>query len=313
MYYPLLRARQFELITLRELANEDAIQGYVMPILEPVKETHNNLNIAFEVFEKKRQQAYLILNPENGEMSGDGTHYLDYFSEKSNNVFLPAFKYHSNGEYILEAIKKYNLSKVLIICSNDVGASNSDFISVATDGSVTTFNVEDPDRNRSLKRYIFSLNKGFVRLDDPFERQMRNSDFLSIDAHPFTEEHLYYNDEGFLGFSDFTVLPSEFIEGGITPRAVVIHLTYLNKPDNQIWIRHFTSTTNDSIANVQGKFKQAAEKAVDYCRKNKLSNSALEELFRHYDEQHYPGLGTVKKISMKNHLLVVSGYLKNRK
>ena len=45
MYYPFLRARQFELIALRELATEGATQGVIVPILEPVKETHNNLNL----------------------------------------------------------------------------------------------------------------------------------------------------------------------------------------------------------------------------------------------------------------------------
>jgi hypothetical protein len=34
MYYPLLRARQFELITIRELVVENAIQGVVTPIFE---------------------------------------------------------------------------------------------------------------------------------------------------------------------------------------------------------------------------------------------------------------------------------------
>lgn len=52
MYYPLLRARQFELITIRELVAENAIQGVVTPIFEPVKETHNNLDIAFDIFWK---------------------------------------------------------------------------------------------------------------------------------------------------------------------------------------------------------------------------------------------------------------------
>ncbi|MCF8302729.1 MAG: sce7725 family protein [Bacteroidales bacterium] len=311
MYYPLLRSRQFELITLRELANENATQGFVMPIIEPVKETHNNLNLAFDVFEKMGQKAYLIVNPENGEMSGDGTHYLDYLEKKPTGVFLPAFRYRLNGKYILDAIQDYNLNEVMIICSNEVGSDNSDFTSVATSASVTAFNVGDPDRNRSLKRYLFKLGKIFIRLDDPFERQTRNSDFLSIGAHPFTEEHLYYKEEGFYGFSDYTVLPSEYIEGGSTPRAVVIHLTYLFK-DKQIWIRHFTSTTNDSIANVQGKFAEAAEKAVKYCHKNNLSNTAIKELISHYDEQHYPGLGTIKKISMKNHILVVVDYLRNK-
>ena len=104
MYYPLLRARQFELITLRELAIEGAIKGFVVPILDPVKETHNDLNLAFDVFVKNSQQAYLILNPVNGEMSGDGTHYLEYIETKDDGIFLPAFTYNSNGKYILEAI-----------------------------------------------------------------------------------------------------------------------------------------------------------------------------------------------------------------
>lgn len=47
MYYPLLRARQFELIALRELAIEGATQGVIIPILEPVKERDNNLNRCF--------------------------------------------------------------------------------------------------------------------------------------------------------------------------------------------------------------------------------------------------------------------------
>jgi hypothetical protein len=55
------------------------------------------------------------------------------------------------------------------------------------------------------------------------------------------------------------------------PRAVVIHLTYL-KENEQIWIRHFTSTTNDSQANVQGKFAEAAKKAVDFCKSELPSN-----------------------------------------
>ncbi len=93
MYYPLLRARQFELIALRELVLENSIQGVVYPILEPVKETHNNLDIAFDIFLNGNQSAYLIINPGNGEMAGDGTHYLEYLTNKSPGTYLPAFRY----------------------------------------------------------------------------------------------------------------------------------------------------------------------------------------------------------------------------
>ena len=168
----------------------------------------------------------------------------------------------------------------------------------------------EPHKYRSLDRYIKNLGKFYIRLDDIFEKQQKNADFLNILAHKFTEEHLYYDKDNYQAFADFTVLPKEFVDGGSTPRAVAIHLTYLNAEfENQIWIRHFTSTSNDSIANVQGKFAEAASKAVGFCIDLPLLNSAINELKKYLDEARYPGLGTVKKISIKNHLLIVSDFL----
>jgi hypothetical protein len=63
MYYPFLRARQFELIALRELSYRRGLhKESLVPILEPVKETHNNLNLAHKVFQEKGQTAYLVVN-----------------------------------------------------------------------------------------------------------------------------------------------------------------------------------------------------------------------------------------------------------
>lgn len=311
MYYPFLRARQFELIALRELATEESTQGVIIPILEPVKETHNNLSLAHKVFQDKNQTAYLIVNPTIGELAGDSSFYLEYLNELENSKFSPAFHYRNNSEFINQSIEIFGLSNCMIICQNDVNPDDSEFKQLVAKKEVSSVNVNDPNRNRTLHRFIKGLNKNYIRLDDLFEKQARNSDYLEIQEHRFSEEHIYYVEDGFNGFSDYTVLPSEYIDGGSTPRAVVIHLTYLNG-ENQIWIRHFTSETNDSISNVQGKFAEAAEKAVIYCRQRNLTNSAISELISYYDNQHYPGLGTVKKISIKNHLLVISQFLKNR-
>lgn len=311
MYYPYLRARQFELIALRELATEEATQGVIVPILEPVKETHNNLTLAHNVFKDKKQTAYLIVNPTIGELAGDGGFYLEYLSELNDPKFFPAFHYKNNSNFINQCIERFGLNNCMIVCQNDVDPDDLGFRQLVTKNEVSSINVSDPNKNRSLHRFIRGLNKNYIRLDDLFEKQARNSDYLEIQEHRFSEEHLYYKDEDFSGFSDYTVLPSEYIDGGSTPRAVVIHLTYL-KGEGQIWIRHFTSETNDSISNVQGKFAEAAEKAVAYCRQWGLNNSAISELVSYYDNEHYPGLGTVKKISIKNHLLVISQFLKNR-
>ncbi len=311
MYYPFLRARQFELIALRELAAEGATQGVIIPILEPVKETHNNLTLAHKVFQDKNQSSYLIVNPTIGELAGDSNFYLGYLTELEDAKFFPAFHYKNNSDFINKSIESFGLNQCMIICQNDVNHDDIEFRQLVARKEVSSINVSDPNRNRTLHRFLKGLNKNYIRLDDLFEKQARNSDYLEIQEHRFSEEHIYYGEDGFNGFSDYTVLPSEYIDGGSTPRAVVIHLTYLNG-ENQIWLRHFTSETNDSISNVQGKFAEAAEKAVVYCRQRGLNNSAISELISYYDNEHYPGLGTVKKISIKNHLLVISQFLKNR-
>jgi len=311
MYYTYLRARQFELIALRELATEEALQGAVIPILEPVKKALNNLTLAHTIFREKDQGAYLIVNPLVGELIGDGRHYLDYLTTLESDTYLIAFHYQANGNYIKECIGEYDLNDCLLICQNDLNVDDPDFKELAGMDQICAFTLDDPGRNRSLSRYLRGLHKTCIRLDDPFERQIRNSDFLEIAEHRFSEEHLYFKEDHFSGFSDYTALPSQYSDGGSTPRAVVIHITYLNEQD-QIWIRHFTSKTNDSIANVQGKFAEAASKAVTYCRAKGLSNSAIEELEHYFEDEHYPGLGMVKKISIKNHILVVAEYLRNR-
>jgi hypothetical protein len=311
MYYPFLRARQFELIALRELATEEATQGVIVPILEPVKETHNNLNLAHKVFQEKGQTAYLVVNSNKGGLEEDNQFYVQYLATLNDEVFMAAFHYRNNAEYINQSIEQFGLTNCMLICENDIEGDDENFKEIAELAAVSLITVNDPGRNRSLNRYIRGLQKGFIRLDDLFEKKDRNSDFLDITEHRFSEEHIHYGIEGFEGFSDYTVLPSEYVEGGSTPRAVVIHLTYLNI-QNEIWIRHFTSETNDSIANVQGKFAEAAAKAVNYCRQNGHSNSAITELETYFDTEHYPGLGTVKKLSIKNHLLVLSNFLRNR-
>jgi hypothetical protein len=311
MYYPLLRARQFELITLRELSKEGKLKSLITPILEPVKKEFNNLNLAYNVFISNKDDAFIIVNPSVGEILGDGNHFLDYVSTLDMSIFRVAFHYNNNSAYIGKSITNYKLNNCMLICRQDISDTDTDFRALVNLPEINCINVEDPGRKRTLDRFLKGLGKKYIRLDDLFEKQARNSDFLGIASHKFSEEHLFYLSDKYNGFSDFTVLPSEYTDGGSTPRAVVIHLTYLNETQ-EIWIRHFTSDTNDSIANIQGKFAEAATKAVTYCRANHLSNSAIEELASFLTDSHYPGLGTVKKISIKNHLLIVGQYLSTK-
>jgi hypothetical protein len=117
----------------------------------------------------------------------------------------------------------------------------------------------------------------------------------------FTEEYNFFADDGYNGVSDYTVLPGEFIDGGMLPFAIAIHWTY-EKTSDSIWIRHFVSNTNDDRTNIQGKFAEAARKAVDFFNRSNIRNHAVDELRRYVREGQYPGLGVIKKLSIKNHI-----------
>lgn len=309
MYFPYLRARQFELITLRDLVSEGALQGKILPVIEPVKKSFNNLDLAHKTFLENDFPLYLILNPFAGDVTGDTDYFLDYINNIEDSKYIPAFHYSDNQDYIRTKIEEYELTDCMIICLDNF-SNEDEFRNLCRNPNISHIMLLEPQKYRSLDRFIKGLDKFYIRLDAPFEKEQRNADFLNIPAHKFTEEHLFYTEDRYNGFGDFTVLPKEFIDGGSTPRAVVIHLTYLNEQkERQIWIRHFTSETNDSIANVQGKFAEAAEKAIQFCEELPLNNSAINELRNYYNNQKYPGLGTVKKISIKNHLLIIRSFL----
>jgi hypothetical protein len=309
MYYPYFRARQFELIALRELVFENMIQRNIVPVLEPVKKSLNNLTIAHRVFVDNSFSPFFIVNPIVGELPGDTQYYIDYITSLENSHFRPAFLYHNNAQYIANCIQNFNLQNCMLVCYENFNDDNN-LREICNNHLISHIMVLEPNKYRGLDRFIKGLDKTYIRLDDVFEKQSKNADFLNISAHKFSEEHLYFAEDHYHGFSDFTVLPSEYVDGGSTPRAVAIHLTYVNRDsDNEIWIRHFTSESNDSIANVQGKFAEAAQKAIDFCNAFRLNNSAITELREYYNNGRYPGLGTVKKISIKNHLHIVNDFL----
>ena len=71
MYFPYLRGRQFELIALREYAQQKGDNDNLIPIIEPVRKSTNSLNLAISVFKKTNLRFAAVLNPHVGELSGE--------------------------------------------------------------------------------------------------------------------------------------------------------------------------------------------------------------------------------------------------
>jgi hypothetical protein len=311
MYYPYLRGKQFELIALREFA--DAYDNYkLIPIIEPVKSTFNSMSLALKAMKVKNLPFVLILNPQVGDIIDNGSLIESSLSNElaEREKWFPAFIVtNNNHNKIIAHINDRDYQNVFLICKDNLDTSASSLIQLFQINNVGHI-VINADNSR-LKRLANKNNKAVIRLDDNFNPQRKNSDYLAVQEEMFTEEYRYYAEDGYCGISDYTVLPSEFIDGGMLPYAIAIHWTY-EKSNDAIWVRHFVSDTNDDYSNIQGKFAEAARKAVAFFDSNHITDYAAEELRRYVREGQYPGLGVIKKLSIKNHIELLNNIFTNK-
>lgn len=154
-----------------------------------------------------------------------------------------------------------------------------------------------------------------VLLDDKFNKKARNADYKTIEDEFFSDDHLYYEDDGYIGFSDYSIIGDEYNESGFAPYAVAIHVVYFDE-DESLRVRHFVSDSNEDISNTAKKFYQALYKLRQWyesMKDKRLDTKGMITLLRHYDEQTYPGLGTVKKLSLMHHIELMNNFIKGRK
>lgn len=75
-------------------------------------------------------------------------------------------------------------------------------------------------------------------------------------------------------------------------------------------VHHFVSDSNDDIQNPAKKFYEAVHKLSIWTKENDISiTTGLSGFLMHYNNQTYPGLGSVKKLSLMHHLELVGRYL----
>lgn len=314
MYYPLLRGRQFELLALRGLADDARCRQFVIPIIEPVRLDLKSLQLANDRFAECDSHPYLIVNPSVGEIADAGSpqrifNFLQNPTEKGS-AFRPAF---FCDEWLLQHKSQLeSFNDALLVCMNST-LSDDEIASFAGLSNISGVVLFEPERHRSLRR-ILGMHK-LIRLDDWFDAEKRNADYLSIPPRKFSEEISYYKEENYRGYGDFTLLPMAYTEGGFAPRAVVIHWSYLKKEGDraEIWMAHYTSESNYSTSDVAGKFREAVQKLIEDREKYAfMENKAFEELKTYYDEGLYPGLGVLKKLSIQNHILINAEYLSSQ-
>jgi hypothetical protein len=311
MYLPYLRGKQNELIALRDYADCWSEQEQVvLPIIEPVKCTGKSLETTMIYLKEKSMKFALIINPKDGDFKKidfDLTTLYPFLMEASyNNNWIPTLLYHNNGAQLKDLMNKLDLHEVMIIFKEGYNDKNQDMQDLTRLERVE-YIVDGDANSRSHKILQRHCNKNLIRLDSKFIDQKRNADYEETPDEPFTEEPYYYMEDNLWGFSDYTALSQYYIEGGMLPSALAIHLTYENE-NQEIYIHHFISDNKEGLGDIQGKFREAALKVEVFFR-NQDKTRAVNELIEFLNPPHYPGLGVLKKIAVANHLELITNIL----
>jgi len=281
----------------------DFFNGDTVMVIVPHEDDEINVSGATIYGAIKEGLHVFLVYVTNGDFQYKKKDILSEIEELQTVNYIPAFLYSYNQGAILDYINKYDLDNIMIIFRDGMDFSNDkglkDFLASPR---ITTI-VNGQADVRATYSNLQNLHKKVIRLDDRFSTKKRNVDYAITEEEIFTEEPFYFQQDGFVGFSDYTTLPKNFVEGGSLPYAIAIHLTYRGD-NNIIYIHHFVSDTNFDQTNIQGKFAEASRKVIDFFDNHPLDfrSSALEELKRNVADAKYPGLGIVKKISIKHHL-----------
>lgn len=322
MYYPFFRGKQYELITIRECAESMGRSGFV-PIVEPVKKTLGGLEKVLEAVNKANGKIIVIVNPYYGELHNGEKDLKELFektmsavdskkgaSEKKDSFIIPGIVLRESTS-IADIKMMVSLFEDFSISLIHAGFNNAALLFNELVGN-KPININsqiflDDKCGRLYRKHFRKFNNILIR--DGFQKKV-NREYPDVEF--FSDLHATYSDEGMKGFGDFLIVGDDYSETGGPAYAVAIHLTFIDsRRDDEMHIHHFKSIRQDDPKDPAGKFAEALEKLVVEVQKPDTQikrTTAVEEFIKLHKKGHFPGLGYVKKLSMKHHIETLSGY-----
>lgn len=309
MYHPYFRGKQFELITIREMAPLLAEKGFV-PIIEPVRESLGGLERTLKAICDAGGQAIVVVNPYHGDHQEDGASISgllqkDYIGNESIAAGILLRSDMTAADAVACYTDHADHHPVLVHAGF---AAPKDLATALADDMDAMTNVFVEDQDKLLYRKHFDQSTRIL-VRDGFKRQ-RNADYPSVEE--FSDLHVTFKDRGMDGFGDFLIVGDVYSEGGGPAYAVAIHLTFIDPDkDDVMYIYHFVSDTKDTPTDPAGKFGQALTKLIkklDSGTSKLLETDAIKEFRELHAKGHFPGLGYVKKLSMKHHIETLAAY-----
>ncbi|EJK2113405.1 hypothetical protein BOO29_03030 [Vibrio navarrensis] len=314
MYFPFFRARQYELLALRDTMGKHVSIHHIKPIIEPVVDGTRDIYKFCEEFSKLKAGFIFVVNPTKGYFVRNQKSIINLIDECiKKNPFIE-FALRINDETPLKYIKA--------------------FISDFSDYSISLIHESSIEEVEALKELIdtnnFSYNifcqKGTGRryhdqfqgwqnviLNDCFNRQEPNSAYEGEEL--FGDAVYTYQKDGYFGFGDYSVVGDHFSEGGGGAKACAIHITYEKPEDEEVWVKHFLSQPRDYVEDGATLASEAIEELVEYVQDNwdeAQFTNAMGEFVSLYEDGRQTSLAFVKKLAMKHHLELINRIIVNK-
>lgn len=309
-YFPFFRGKQNELIALRELANEIAESGKVIPIIEPVK-ANTTTRISLDRYVEASMPFLLICNPDYGDFANQPQQLYDTLITEAlldgDSNWTPALilRANSSATVISAFLERYEDYEVALIyyglpastsaraLLNAEGIANHVFIGNSV-GAAYVNTIQDERR---------------VMVGDRFQRQPRNADYP--DREFFTDWNTVDGNPSRIDFGDFSIVGDDYSENGGPAYAVAVHhIHYQQGTAGPLDVSHFISDSNETTANPSGKVIEAVTKLVEALDEPLLPNdtAACDEYRDMADTEVSRGLGYLKRLAIKHHLeIMLSG------
>jgi len=310
MYFPYLRGKQFELIALREISDIMASDNSkISPIIEPVKDS-STLKKTLIDLSRQKINFNVIINPDVGDLINSSAAIMNSIKKElsgyTNYQMAIIVDESKDVRYYRDLVRDHELScSGVSLIHNSVHEDIENILKIIEDKSELPIINNIINSGKTNRRYYRSFDSStLITLDDFFCCQQKNSDYLLIGESQFSEEHLYYKHDGYKGFSDFLTIGDNYSDGGFLPFAIAIHLSYADTT-KKIRIKHFVSDSNLDNSDIGGKFEEALSKLVNWCTANSLNTKATNEFKELHRTGHFPGLGSIKKLSIMNHIELV--------
>lgn len=178
MYFPYVRGKQYELLALRELIKNDKIGNSIIPIIEPIKPS-STLITTLESFIEKERFVIVISNPIVGN-------FIKELNKDENSKVKEKYIQILGNEYIYYGIDFDNSANIIdfeipypskvvgIVTNSDSADSHSKILK-----EEAIFNVIKDTKEISRK-----IRNNKVMLEDKFNMQKRNADYLEVPDEP---------------------------------------------------------------------------------------------------------------------------------